>query len=67
MAIPEMKRSAVVSPCGRYRYSLRREWAVERASGQITFVTLIPWTAVRISGGSRDSAAKAARKKNRRR
>jgi len=46
MSLPEgMKRFAHISVCGRYRYTLRREWAVERAPGQITYVMLNPSTA----------------------
>lgn len=39
----EVKKSAVISPCGRYRYSLARTWAPEL--GALTFVMLNPSTA----------------------
>lgn len=39
-----IRRSAVLSPCGRYRYSLRREWGVV-AGRTACFVMLNPSTA----------------------
>jgi len=42
-----LKRSATISPCGQYRYSLRRSWQQGRARKEttVTFIGLNPSTA----------------------
>ena len=40
----DMVRSAEFSPCGRYRYALRRQWG-ETGAGEVCFILLNPSTA----------------------
>lgn len=40
---PAVRRTAEISACGRYRYTLRREW--DAAAGTVCFVMLNPSTA----------------------
>ena len=40
---PQVRRAAVLSPCGKYRYSLCREWNEE--SPKVAFIMLNPSTA----------------------
>lgn len=38
-------KSAVISPCGTYRYRLERRWPVQPSYGQATVIMVNPSTA----------------------
>lgn len=40
-----MKRTAILSPCGRYRYSLTRQWREAEGARLAIFILLNPSTA----------------------